>query len=858
MDTGTPALSECGHRVYHLVSDRETPETGFYPVGRYRLICMEHRPANPSLPAAGGHIGVASWSEAVHTLQSDTASGLMAAEAARRIEQYGYNEVQPPTINPATLFAQKFWGITAWMLEITIVISLLTQRYLDAAIILVLLFFNSITGFIQERRASAAVESLKQTLQVNARVLRNGQWGVLPARELVPGDIARIRAGDFVPADIVIIDGETEVDQSALTGESESIGKRANDLLYSGSIIKRGEATGIVVSTGIRTYFGKTTQLVQTARPALHVEEITARVVRWLAGIVGISVIFATIVSVLRGFDIIDILPLMLVLLVSAIPVALPAMFSISTALGSVDLGRKGILVTRLSATEDAATMDILCTDKTGTITTNRLSITDVKPFPPFTERDAVVYGALASRAADQDPIDRAFIAAAQAEQPAQGAPHQKEFIPFDPETRRTEALIQRDGKEFRVSKGAVRVIADLCRLSDTEKGSIETETEEFAKKGYKTLAIARTDDDGAFRMVGLVALYDAPRHDSKDLIRELMDLGVSVKILTGDSAAIADEIAKEVGLSGKIVGASDITGSLEDDPGKAADIAEKNDGFAEIYPADKYAIVKSLQGRRHIVGMTGDGVNDAPALKQAEVGIAVSNATDVAKDAASVVLTGEGLANIVDLVKTARMINQRLVTWVLNKIIKTILTVSLVVGAFLITGTFVIGTFDLVLLLFVIDFVTLSLSTDTVRWSRKPDAWNISALSGVSLALGLFLVLESAALLYIGIWQFELLSNIQELHTFTFQILFYSGVFTIFVVRERGRFWHSMPGKPLIWAVIIDMAVIALITTIGVPGITPVPPHITLFVILFTGIFALLVNDTIKVSVLERIGFRW
>jgi H+-transporting ATPase len=847
----------------------------------------------------------------------------MDAEAARRIEQYGYNEVQPPTVNPAIQFARKFWGITAWMLEITIVISFLTQRYLDASIILVLLFFNSATGFIQERRASVAVESLKGTLQINAKVLRSGQWGMLPARELVPGDIARIRAGDFVPADIVIIDGETEIDQSALTGESESIGKSVDDLLYSGSIIKRGEATGIVVSTGARTYFGKTTQLVQTARPALHVEEIdpggqmvggyrryishlrwhrlglawpryhryttshacvaglgdpcrppamfsstarpalhveeiTTRVVRWLAGIVGISVIFAGTVSVLRGLDIIDILPLMLVLLVSAIPVALPAMFSISTALGSVALGRQGVLVTRLSASEDAATMNILCIDKTGTITTNKLSITYVKPSLPFTERDVVVYGALASRAADQDPIDCAFITAAQKEQFAQGELRQKEFVPFDPETRRTEALVQKGGEEFRVSKGAVRVIADLCRLSNAERESIESETEEFAKKGHKALAIARTDGKGTFKMVGLAALYDAPRPDSKDLIRELMDLGVSVKMLTGDSSAIAREIAEEVGLSGDIVSVSDITGSLEDDPQKAADIAEKSDGFAEIYPQDKYAIVKSLQARQHVVGMTGDGVNDAPALKQAEVGIAVSNATDVAKDSASVVLTGEGLSNIVDLVKVARMINQRLVTWTLNKIIKTILTVFLVVGAFLISGTYIIATFDLVLLLFVIDFVTLSLSTDTVRWSKRPDVWDISALAGVSLALGLLLVLESAVLLYIGFQQFGLLNNIPELHTFTFQILFYSGVFTIFVVRERGRFWHSMPGKPLIWAVVIDMIVIAAITTIGAPGIAPVSPHITLFVILFTGTFALLVNDTIKVSVLERIGFRW
>lgn len=782
----------------------------------------------------------------------------MDAEAARRIEQYGYNEVQPPTVNPAIQFARKFWGITAWMLEITIVISFLTQRYLDASIILVLLFFNSATGFIQERRASVAVESLKGTLQINAKVLRSGQWGMLPARELVPGDIARIRAGDFVPADIVIIDGETEINQSALTGESESIGKSVDDLLYSGSIIKRGEATGIVVSTGARTYFGKTTQLVQTARPALHVEEITTRVVRWLAGIVGISVIFAGTVSVLRGLDIIDILPLMLVLLVSAIPVALPAMFSISTALGSVALGRQGVLVTRLSASEDAATMNILCIDKTGTITTNKLSITYVKPSLPFTERDVVVYGALASRAADQDPIDCAFITAAQKEQFAQGELRQKEFVPFDPETRRTEALVQKGGEEFRVSKGAVRVIADLCRLSNAERESIESETEEFAKKGHKALAIARTDGKGTFKMVGLAALYDAPRPDSKDLIRELMDLGVSVKMLTGDSSAIAREIAEEVGLSGDIVSVSDITGSLEDDPQKAADIAEKSDGFAEIYPQDKYAIVKSLQARQHVVGMTGDGVNDAPALKQAEVGIAVSNATDVAKDSASVVLTGEGLSNIVDLVKVARMINQRLVTWTLNKIIKTILTVFLVVGAFLISGTYIIATFDLVLLLFVIDFVTLSLSTDTVRWSKRPDVWDISALAGVSLALGLLLVLESAVLLYIGFQQFGLLNNIPELHTFTFQILFYSGVFTIFVVRERGRFWHSMPGKPLIWAVVIDMIAIAAITTIGAPGIVPVSPHITLFVILFTGTFALLVNDTIKVSVLERIGFRW
>ena len=796
--------------------------------------------------------------EVVKLLKSDLNVGLKGTEVESRLKQYGYNEVPEKKINPAVRFVKKFWGLTAWMLEIIIILSWILQRYADLYIVTVLLFLNSILGFAEEQKASSAVEALKKRLQVNARVLREGTWKIVPARELAPGDVVRVRSGDFVPADIKIITGELGVDQSALTGESMQVEKKSDDVLYSGSVVKRGEANGIVILTGAKTYFGRTTRLVQIARPKLHMEEVISNVVKWLLVIVVTLLSVAFLFSMLKGMNLLEILPLILVLLLSAIPVALPAMFTISMAIGSMELVKKGVLVTRLSASEDAAIMNILCVDKTGTITMNKLSLANVIPLNGFNEQEVIFYGYLASQEANQDPIDLAFIAAAKQKNLIDPSFVQKNFVPFDPKIRRTEASVQKNKQEFHVMKGAVNVIAQACGLDESATRELESRIDEFAMKGYRTLAVAKTADKNQPKLVGLVTLYDMPRPDSKQLIGELKELGISVKMLTGDALPIAKEIAKDVGLGKNVVKVSDLKKLTEEDPREAAEVAEKSEGFAEIYPEDKYIIVKSLQATKHVVGMTGDGVNDAPALRQAEVGIAVSNATDVAKGAASVVLTNEGLTGIVDLVKNGRVIYERITAWILSKIIRTLQIATFVVLSFLFTGSYVVSAFAIILYFFMTDFVKISLSTDNQRWSKKPNTWNITSLVKASVILSLLVIVESIGLLYIALNYFHLTADEQVLYTFTFEILFYSAMFLILNVRERGHFWDSRPSKTLLIAITLSIIAATVVATIGIPGLESVPFTLTLFVISYSAAFSLIFNDLVKFILVKKTEVRW
>jgi H+-transporting ATPase len=784
-------------------------------------------------------------------------TGLNSAEIEKRRAEYGFNEVPEKKANSLLQFAKKFWGLTAWMLEIIIILSFFLQRYTDVYIVAGLLIFNAVLGFEEEQRASNVVEALKEKLRVNARVLRDGTWKILSAREIVPGDVVRIRSGDFVPADIKTVAGHLEVDQSALTGESLTVEKNPGDLLYSGSIVKRGESNGIVTSTGIKTYFGRTAQLVQLAKPKLHIEEVVSSVVRWLLIIVSALVVVALVFSVLKGFNLIDVLPIVLVLLLSAIPVALPAMFTVSMAIGAMELAKKGVLVTRLSAAEDAATMNVLCADKTGTITMNKLSIVKVIPHSGFSEEDVVLYGALASQEANQDPIDIAFLDIAKHENLTSEAYEQKSFVPFDPKTRRTEAIVQKDASIFRVMKGAVKVIAETCGLNEDAKKDLEDQTGEYAAKGYRTLAVAKTDTEGHPQLVGLAMLYDMPRPDSKQLIHELQELGISVKMLTGDALPIAKEIAKNVELGDNITLVSNLKADIKKDPLLAEKEAEKSDGFAEVYPEDKYTIVKSLQISKHIVGMTGDGVNDAPALRQAEVGIAVSNATDVAKGAASVVLVNEGLTSIVDLVKNGRVIYERITAWILSKIIRTLQISVFVVLSFLLTGNYVVSAFAIIVYFFLTDFVKIALSTDKLQGSDKPDTWNINGAVKASLILGVLVIVESLALLYLVLNCFHVPIDNPALSTYTFEILFYSAMFLIFNVRERRFFWKSHPSKILLTSIIGSLIAGTVLVTIGIPGLVAVPIIQTLIVLSFTALFSLVINDIAKVGIVKA-GIRW
>jgi H+-transporting ATPase len=793
--------------------------------------------------------------ETVILLKTNLSLGLTQDEVNRRLKNYGYNEVPEKKPHPIISFAKKFWGLTAWMLEAIIILAIFLGKYTDLYTVGALLLLNSIIGFVQEQKASKAVELLKRRLQVNARILREGIWTTIPSREIVPGDVVRVRAGDFVPADIKIASGEVWVDQSALTGESMEVERKVGDLLYSGSIISRGEATGIIVLTGVKTFFGRTVQLVQVARPKLHMEEVISKVLKWLLIIVAVLLCVAIAFSAIRGISLLEILPLMLVLLLGAVPVALPAMFTVSMAIGSMELSNKGVLVTRLSASEDAASMDILCVDKTGTITMNRLSIADVAAVGRYYEDDVILYGALASQEANQDPIDLAFLDSARRRKISLDKFVQKTFIPFDPQRRRTEALIS-DGNgcsEFMVAKGALSVIAGLCNLDGEKLTEINERVKEFTKKGYRTIAVAKSAEGGHLDLVGLAALYDPPRPDAKELIERLRNLGVAVKMMTGDALPIAKEVAREVGLGERVIKASELKDLVRDNPKRAGEIAENSGGFAEVYPEDKYVIVKSLQERGHIVGMTGDGVNDAPALRQAEVGIAVVNATDVAKGSASVVLTSEGLTSILNLVKIGRLIFERINTWILNKITRTILKTVFVVLTFLMIGRYPISSSAMLLMMFMTDFMKISLSTDNVRGSDKPCRWNIMGLVKVSIVLGLLMVIEALSLFFLGIKYFNIIYDEQTLNMFSFQTLLLFAIFSILVARERGHFWHSKPGKTLLAAIIGDLVIAILIAFLGLPGLKPLPPTLILITLGYSIAFSLIINDFIKCILVRK-----
>ena len=780
---------------------------------------------------------------------SDT--GLSHEEVQKRLREVGYNEVPERRVSSAVRFLRKFWGITPWMLETTVVLTWFLGKYLETYVITALLLFNGILGFAQEEKANSAVTLLKQRLRVNARVKREGKWVTVPARELVPGDIVRLRAGDFVAADVKVVEGTVEVDQSSLTGESLTVERKINDVLLSGSIVATGEITGAVVSTGIKTYYGRTVELVQIAKPKLHMEEAISKVVRWLLLMVSILLSIALGIAVLRGMDLIEILPLAVILLVSAIPVALPTMFTVSMALGSLEVAKRGVLVTRLDASEDAATMDTLCVDKTGTITMNRLSIIDAIAIAGHRKEDVILYGALASQEANQDPIDLAFITASRDTQMPLDTYVQRRFVPFDPSTRRTESIIERDGERFTVFKGAVNVLMDLCKSSPEERAKVENEVTSLSAKGHRAIAVAKGATEHDAKLVGVAALADKPRPDSSRLIAELRDLGISVKMLTGDALPVATEVADQVGLGDKITTIWNLGDDVKE--GKHLQEVEESDGFAEIYPEDKYLIVKSLQRTGHIVGMTGDGVNYAPALRQAEVGIAVNSATDVAKQASSAVLTTVGLVGIVDLVKTGRMIHQRIDTWIINKIIRTFKRLAFIVIAFILTGQYVVSTFQMTLLLFLSDYVTLSLATDKVRYSRKPDSWDVTGLVKVGTFLGVLMVAESLLLLYIGSLQFDLHSSIERLRTFVFDFLVFSGYFTVLTVRERKHFWKSRPSMPLILAMLGNSIVVSIISIWGVPGLASITPSAVLTVLTYSFITCLLLNDYVKVFMVEK-----
>lgn len=775
-------------------------------------------------------------------LEANQNIGLSTDDVNSRSKQFGFNEIPEKPKNPFLLFFKKFWGPSAWMIEMIAVLSFFLHKQSDFYVATTLLFINALIGFIQEGRAQQVVKMLQSKLQIQTRVLRDGKWSDLPARELVPGDIVRLRMGDFVPADLKIISGDISVDQSSLTGESKEKSLSIGDEVYSASIVRQGEFQGLVVFTGIKTFYGRTIELVEKSRPKLHMEEVVSKLVKWLLAVVGCVLLLVIAVGLFRGTAMLEILPLSLVLLMGAVPIALPVMFTVSTAIGARDLGKKGVLVTRLSATEDAATMQVLCVDKTGTLTLNQLVVEGLYPEDKVTPEDLLLSAALASNISNRDSIDSAILNYARSQKLSMDHFHQVQFVPFSPLTRKTQADIDSTDGPFTVMKGALKSIAAAAKLSKNQIDRLEVSSDLLAKKGYRTIAVAKIKSS-QIQFLGLIALHDPPREDSLELIKRLHSLGVSVKMLTGDAAPVAQQIANEVGL-GKVVA----LGTLQL---KNLDWLKDNDGIAGVFPEDKYNVIKTLQDKKIIAGMTGDGVNDSPALQAAEVGIAVKGATDAAKAAASVILTESGLSGIVDLIENGRSVYQRILTWVINKVSRTTLKTGFVGLVFIFTGHLVISALGMLVLTFMTDFVKITLATDRVRPSKTPDTWEIRPITFVALALGVCMIFEALGLLWAGNHFLKINLDSHEIHTFSFLILLFMALFSILCIRERGPFWKSPPSKTLALALFFDAAIGIFI---GWHGIGDLPAlNISAIAIAFIGsaILSLGFNDLLKLTFL-------
>lgn len=788
--------------------------------------------------------------------------GLTSDEVSRQRAKYGRNEIPEHHENLLKMFLKRFWGISPWMLEITIVLTGVMGKFIEMFVILTLLIFNAILGFLQEEKANHALMYLKQRIRPNARIKRNGTWVIIPAEEVVPGDVIRVRLGDLVPADISLREGQMEVDQSALTGESLPVEKVIGDIVYSGSTVKQGESTGVITAIGINTYFGRTVDLIQFAKPKLQMEIVTSKVARTMLIMVAGLLIIGIIFGLLKGADLEDLIILAIILLIASIPIALPTVITVTTALGSLELSKNGVLVTRLDSIEDAALMNILCADKTGTITQNRLTFEGGINFKDNLE-DIIRYGTLASNESDQDPIDLAFVQAAKERHVSLTNYIQTKFIPFDPILRRTSAIISHDGEQFIAVKGALKAILALCDMTLNEKTELEKQVEVFSSKGHRVIAVAHGNFKGekdeiapnSLSLSGIAAFYDPPRSDSAQMIHELADLGVTIKILTGDGLPIAKSIAQQIGIGSEIISIKE----LKNAPNEEArfQLLSTKNGFAEIYPEDKYFIVKSLQNHGHIVGMTGDGVNDAPALRAAEVGIAVSNATDIAKQAASAILTSGGLEHILDFIKSGRRIYQRIVTWVLNKIIKTFLIVVFTIFAFLITDFLIINVLGMLLLLFFNDFITVSISTDRVSYSKTPDTWNITGLVKVAVCLGSAIVVESLGLLFLGDNIFGLLSNEAQLHMFVLVFLVIAGLCILLIARERKHFWNSRPSTPLTIAIIGATLVVSVLSQVSLPSLAAIPLSALGLVLGYSVTTCLFLNDFLKIFIVKKLKIK-
>jgi H+-transporting ATPase len=745
-------------------------------------------------------------------------TGLSSEEVERALQFFGTNEIPEKKVNPARKFLSYFWGPIPWMIEAAAGLSVAIQHWEDFAIIFTLLIVNSVVGFWQEYKADNAIRLLKKRLAPKARVLRDGTWREIPAKGLVPGDVVRVRLGDTVPADIKLMSGDyLLLDESALTGESLPVEKHNDDVAYSGSIVRQGEMNASVVGTGITTFFGKTAKLVEEAKTGSHFQKAVIRIGNYLIALAAVMVSIMFVVTLFRSANPLEMLQFALVLIVAAIPVAMPAVLTVTMAIGALALAKKEAIVSKLVSIEEMAGVDILCSDKTGTITKSELTVVTAQTFGKFTIDDILLFGALASREENRDPIDDAVIAKAKENKTvaASFSNYQVlDFKPFDPVSKRTEATIgTAEGRKFRVSKGAPQVFLSLSSNKNEVENKINEIVNDFAGKGYRALGVAKSDDEGNWQYVGLLAVYDPPREDSAETIKTAQNMGINVKMITGDHLAISKEISREVNLGQNILTASSF---MEKTGAEASNLIENADGFAQVFPEHKYRIVQLLQQKGHIVGMTGDGVNDAPALKKADAGIAVAGATDAAKSAADVVLTKLGLSVIIDAFKESRKIFQRMNNYAIYRIAETIRVLVFLTLAIMAFNFFPLTAVMIIILALLNDLPIMMIAYDNVKVQEKPVRWNMRSVLVVATLLGATGVVSSFLLFLLGVFVFNL--DLVTLQTLIFLKMTVGGHMTIYLARTGvHHFWERpFPASALFFTAEITQVIGTLVAVYG------------------------------------------